>query len=915
VKPYFAYWGKARPEKDTEEVCHRLPFHSLDVAACALVLVKQPRFGLDKLAKEIDWSVDEVRRLFVFFAALHDVGKFANSFQKLVPELAPRMEGEQQLRPIEPLRHDTLGWLLWQSAGWHAWFRRELDQDAIDFAEIWMRVAAGHHGKPPRENFGARSKPKAERYFLHANVAAAEAFVHDAVELLLPSGLPEADNKVLSTLKRGTWQLAGLEVLADWLGSNAQFFPYRSEPLDLHTYWETIALPRACLAVQATGLEAHAARQWHGAEELLTFARLTPLQEYAATVELGSGPQIFLLEDVTGAGKTEAAFLLAHRMMAAGLAHGLYFALPTMATANQMYERTASIYRHLYADGEIPSLVLAHAARQMVEGFRSSIIASGESPTERPVPSELPTASAQLNAWLADSKKKALLADVGVGTIDQALLGILPVRHQSLRLLGLAGKVLIVDEVHAYDKYMAKLLEKLVEAQAMQSGCVVLLSATVPAQLRSRLMAAFARGREWRNDTIATDERYPLATQLTDKETRVEACETRKKLKRSVTIQPLHSEQDVAEKMLLIASNGHCACWIRNTVEDARRGYEYLREAVAERVGLFHSRFAIADRLMIEKNVLRDFGKNSEPSKRRGRLLVATQVVEQSLDLDFDELFIDLAPMDLVIQRAGRLRRHARTADGALQPDGADERGKPVLHILCPEWAEEPSTDWYSRLFPKGQYVYHNVGDLWRTARALHEAKQIITPGTPGQKGSVRWLIESVYGAGAVAIPATLEKQTLKAEGKAMADQSIAGFNAINFEQGYQEGLTGKWYEEDKLATRLGEEGRTIYLAREESGELRPLYEGNFAWEMSSVRIHARYIDGLATEWEARFGEAIKVLRQQVRLLEGEVLVLPLVPKKNGWVAIVESGGKTIQVEYGRELGFVIEFARRGNRK
>jgi CRISPR-associated endonuclease/helicase Cas3 len=907
VEPYFAYWGKARPEKGLGAPCHRLPFHALDVAACAQVLAEQSRFDVQELAGAMGWPEDAVRQLFVFFVALHDVGKFASAFQNLVPELAPRIPGEALSKLAERLRHDTLGWLLWQDAGRHEWFGRELDEDAADFADTWMRVVAGHHGKPPIENFGARLRPKAERYFLPANRTAAAAFARDAAEFLLPDGLPEADDNVSSALKRGTWQLAGLEVLADWLGSNAQFFPYQIEPLELRAYWETTALPRARQAVRAAGLETHAARRWSGAQELLEFARLTPLQQYAATVELGPGPQIFLLEDVTGAGKTEAAFLLAHRMMAAGLAHGLYFALPTMATANQIYERTAGIYQRLYADPASCSLVLAHAARRLVKGFRASVVAAGESPAERTAPGEPSAACAQLNAWLADSGKKALLADVGVGTIDQALLGVLPVRHQSLRLLGLAGKVLIVDEVHAYDEYMTKLLDKLVEVQAMQGGCVVLLSATVPAQLRSRLVAAFARGREWRGCSVAIDSRYPLATQLADGVVRSEACETRAELKRSVTIQPLHSEEDVAERMLRAAENGHCACWIRNTVEDARRGFESLRATSAVRVGLFHSRFAMADRLEIETGVLRTFGKASGPNERRGQLLVATQVVEQSLDLDFDELFIDLAPVDLVIQRAGRLRRHVRKADGTQALNGVDGRGEPVLHILCPAWSEEPGADWYGRMFPKAQFVYPNVGTLWLTERALLDAGRILTPGAPGQTGSVRMLIEAVYGDEAVDIPEALRRQTLKALGEAMANESIAGFNAISLEQGYQEGLTGKWYDESRLSTRLSEEGRPIYLAREKDGVLRPLYDGEFAWEMSAVRVRTQLIDGLAPEWEQRFGTAIEVLRKCVPLLEGEALVLPLVPEGDGWSGMAKSRGRPIWVRYGSERGLDVQ--------
>ncbi len=903
-EPYFAYWGKARPEAGEGALCHKLPFHALDVAACAQVLSEQSRFGMETLALSMGWQADKVRHLSVFFAALHDVGKFSNTFQALAPELAPAKTTAVRSLLAKPLRHDTMGWLLWQDSKRFTLLGRELDDDAAEIADVWMRVSTGHHGKPPREDFGAWTRPKAGTYFSSEDMVAAGAFVRDMAALLLPERLPDADERARSTLVRGSWLLAGLAVLADWLGSNAHFFPYRSEPLELRAYWETVALPRACNAVRAAGLETHETRSWSGAREFLEFAGLTPLQEYAATAKLGSGPQIFLLEDVTGAGKTEAALLLTHRMMAAGLAQGLYFALPTMATANQMYDRTACVYRKFYAEGEVPSLVLAHGARKMVDGFRNSVLAPCESPEERTARGELATGSAQLNAWLADSGKKALLADVGVGTIDQALLGVLPVRHQSLRLLGLAKKILIVDEVHAYDSYMTQLLENLVEAQAAQGGCVILLSATVPARLRRQLMSAFARGAGVEGVTVQHDDRYPLATHLVEGTIRTDACETRSELKRRVAVQPLHAEDAVVERMSRIAAEGRCACWIRNTVEDARRSYDCLRALVgAERVGLFHSRFAMADRMEIEGRVLRGFGKESGPGERRGRLLVATQVVEQSLDLDFDELFVDLAPMDLVIQRAGRLRRHTRTAEGKRTSGVMDERGDPVLHILCPPWSDEPDVDWYGRLFPKAKYVYPDVGALWRTERALLEAGCIVTPGAPGEVGSVRQLIETVYGDDAVTIPAGLQGQTQKAVGKAMADASLAGFNTIALKEGYCDGLTGKWYEESELSTRIGEESLSIYLARKTGGELRPLYEGEFAWERSAVRVPFRGVDGLAAEWQARFGTAIEILRKHVRLLEGEAFVLPLVPEKEEWVGMAACNGRTVCVRYGRERG------------
>lgn len=206
--------------------------------------------------------------------------------------------------------------------------------------------------------------------------------------------------------------------------------------------------------------------------------------------------------------KTEAALILAHRLMAAGQASGLYFALPTMATANQMYRRVGQVYRRLYAEHARPAIVLAHAARQLVEAFRLS-----QRPADAPYSPGEDTASLLCHSWLADSQKKSLLADVGVGSIDQALLAVLPARHQSLRQQGLADKILICDEIHAFDTYVLDHLKTLLEQHARLGGSAILLSATLPARLRAELTQAFARGRGM-TPALAADARYPLITHV-----------------------------------------------------------------------------------------------------------------------------------------------------------------------------------------------------------------------------------------------------------------------------------------------------------------------------------------------------------------------------------------------------------------
>lgn len=911
ARRYFSYWGKARPRQEGLAPYHLLAFHSLDVAACGQMLLKLPGFSLAPLADDIGWPLPLLERVCVAFLALHDLGKFARAFQNLAVDLS------QDLVPSDPRksytqRHDTLGWLLWSSHLADKFPGAHCTDSDEEFWEIWMRAAAGHHGKPPREcSAGGLLKLRVEDFFLPEDVVTAQEFAFDIAALLLPDQIPLTSGTLRKKLCKHSWRLAGLAVLADWLGSNSDHFHYQTKPQALQDYWTKVACPKAKDTLREAGLNAQEVSAWGGAKSLFSeFPELTPLQQYAAAVEIVSEPQMFLLEDVTGAGKTEAALILAHRLMAAGRATGLYFALPTMATANQMYGRVGKVYRRLYQAQASPSLILSHGARQLVDDFRHSVLQPGEQARDQDYRPDEPSSSAQCSFWLADNRKKALLADVGVGTVDQALLGVLPVRHQSLRLLGLSSKVLVVDEVHAYDAYMVTLLERLLEAHAQQGGSAVLLSATVPAAMRVKLIAAFQKGRGGSAQATPEDLRYPLATQAASMAgVRTEACGTRPQLMRRVQVTSIHHEQEIVALIEREADAGHSFCWIRNTVEDARRAYETLRPMLSkESLRLFHSRFAMGDRLDIEDEVIRSFGASSTAEARRGQVLIATQVVEQSLDLDFDGMASDLAPIDLLIQRAGRLQRHARNADGERTLNGVEGRGSPVLHLLCPSWTDEPTSDWYAGLFPKARYVYPDAGQLWLTQRVLAEASCIVSPGEPGERGGVRSLVEAVYGVDAFPVPNGLKRSTREKQGKDLADISFARFNSLQLSRGYCDDGNSMWYEEGRIPTRLGDESRTIYLAREEGGVLRPLLDAEaFAWEQSSVRVDARRLGELASEWDARFGDLIDALRRQVRLLEGDAFVLPLLREGDKWCGLCEKNGVVQKVTYDHRLGLEIE--------
>lgn len=906
IQPYFCYWGKAGGEEGQELACHLLPYHCLDVAAVGLTLLRmRPRLRAN-LVRTSGFDESELDRWLPFFLLLHDIGKFSTRFQDLQPDLARRLQHREAETRTSP-RHDALGWLLWRD-----WLneqfqllsitpkqerrsrRRSLEQQACD---VLMGVVTGHHGLPPRKPSGGLAD-----YFSEQDQQAALDFVRDAAELLLGNN---ADSPTLNMdrLVMSSWWFAGFAVLSDWLGSNPKYFAYRDTPTSLECYWRN-ALDQAENAVTDAGLEECKTSRERDYDALFDGAIKAPtaLQEQVQKLSLGSGPQLFILEDVTGAGKTEAAMMLAHRLMAHGAAGGIYFALPTMATANGMYERMQKVYRRLYADDAMPSLVLAHGARELSAQFRDSVLVATKAGTA--YRDGTVSASAYCNAWIADHAKLALIADIGVGTIDQALLSILPARHQSLRMLGLMDKVLIVDEVHACDAYMHGLLQALLRAHAVAGGSAILLSATLPKAQRQSLIDAFADGAR-KNVTPVREDSFPLLSHwhAANENADEYPVATRKSVRRWVNVRFIHDEEAVIQRLDEAVGQGRCACWIRNTVTDACAAYALLRRHFPDwKLDLFHARYAMQDRLDIEARVVQRFGSKGGQAQRRGQVLIATQVVEQSLDLDFDLIITDLAPIDLLIQRSGRLCRHARDKDGN-RIDGPDQRGEPLLCVYSPNPEANVPADWYASQFPKGQFVYPDHGKLWLTAKLLKEKGGFSMP------DDARDLIEGVYGEASMwDVAVGLSEKSLNAYAESRAKAGIADLNALNLPEGYAADTANRWWDDERTPTRLGDDTIPLWLARWVDGQLKPWrQEADHSWQRSAVQVRRT----LATEsvipeeiQETIVDRARKSLPAKGRW----GVLLPLIETEDGWKGTVKNvRGERIDLHYDIERGLMTD--------
>lgn len=887
----FRYWGKADPNYPGESQWHPLVYHCLDVAALGVAYLEQSSL-LKSCCELLKCSEQEFLSWSSFLLALHDLGKFSEAFQAQRPDLIIELQHrEPNPTKIYSERHDSLGFWLWDEYLVDEVLLKigiDISRSTQRSLKCWLLAVTGHHGMPPKP-YG-----HADSFFRREDKQAAADFVCTMAALLLTDEAKRIPTNLdaktfLQWTEMLSWWFAGITVLADWLGSNTEFFPYKKPSIHLEKYWE-YAQSQATVALTQSGVSPSAIANKRSFNDLFPkIQEASPLQQWAVSVNIPKAPQIYLLEDVTGAGKTEAAMMLAYRLMEQSLAEGFFIGLPTMATANAMYKRVAEVYQKLFAGNA--NLVLAHGHKKLVEEFAASILPVGK--PEEDAAQQDETASARCSAWLADHSKRALLASAGIGTIDQALLAVLHSKHQSLRLLGLFNKVLIVDEVHACDAYMLGVLEVLLEFHARTGGPVILLSATLPSRMKKSLLNAYAKGRNQVSAPTLCSDAYPLATRWHDGQSDLleEALTSRACVSRTVQVHYEADDEKVYAHIIAALQQGQCVGWIRNTVADAMAAFDRLSQTIPrKKIMLFHARFALKDRLDKEEQVLSFFGEDSKQQDRQGRLMIATQVAEQSLDVDFDVLISDLAPIDRVLQRAGRLQRHVRDAQGnRLIATGAmDERSPPCLWVYAPTWTERPKTDWYSAVFKKARFVYGHHGQLWLTAKVLQN-------GSFTMPADARRLIETVFSE-TETLPESLSKNAMKAEGQDMSEASLAQLNTLKIDGGYKRGEILDWWGESKTPSRLGEETTEVMLAKWVDGNLQQWVEG--VWTYSMVKVANR----LMAKVDAPSDEIQKMAYVQMqRSLPSQgkwCMLLPLTQRADGvweseaWTAGNEKSGK-----------------------
>jgi len=669
------FWGKLERGEDGRVVAwHPLEAHCADVAAVAECLLRHTLLGR-RIATLL--NTEALPDLWIArictLVAIHDAGKVNHGFQDRALRGGKRRTGH--VAPFVaalqagPHSSDILDALeLRLIADWFA-----------DCAEGYHCLLATfeHHGRP----FPPSTRFQADLWRADArrDPLAGLRHLQEATRRWFPAAYGTGQPPFPASTQF-QHALNGLVTLADWIGSDARLFPYAEDATDRMPF----ARLQAAQALRRVGLDVHAARERLGPERpgfgAVCECPPRPVQRACAHLPDHPAGSLVVLESETGSGKTEAALTRFLQLLHAGLVDGMYFALPTRASAVQIHGRVVRAVRRALGTDRSPPVVLA------VPGYLRVDEAEGQ-----PLPKfdvlwdDRDKDRWRYRGWAAENPKRYLAAAIAVGTIDQVLVSTLRVKHAHLRATALARQFLVVDEVHASDAYMTTLLERVLRFHIRAGGHALLMSATLGSVARTRL----TRSSSALPLQGAADTPFPLITQVDfgtgstetvrpepagpDKEVGVQAC-------------PIAGTPgEVAGQALRAAAQGARVLVIRNTVKDcvatqleleASAGpHSMVLLRVAGVAAPHHSRYSPGDRKLLDQAVERCLGKGSGTE---GVVIVATQTVEQSLDIDADLMLSDLCPADVLLQRIGRLHRHA----GRVRPD---RYARPRLVVLVPE--------------------------------------------------------------------------------------------------------------------------------------------------------------------------------------------------------------------------------------
>lgn len=665
------FWAKTTPFQSVTthgivsgSVCRYLMQHYLSEGSRSLA------------AKLLGMTETELLDFMAYLTSLHDIGKIEYHFQCKDPDMKGRLReagaGRNELGK-ENTRHEktgaTVSRRLWRAQGHKA-----------GSYNLFSEIIGAHHQK----NYGLGSDSK-DAFF-----AAFQTDLEKQMRQFFLNGSmnplpdkPRADRGVAESI------LLGMVILSDWIASGSMFA--HAEAWIEQEDSEDQIIQKTEEFLDKSGLKKEPV-QWEqeftGVWPWIPKDGMRLLQQGAEKLMTsGKRHRLILMEAPMGEGKTEAGMYCAVQMLRQWKKDGFYVALPTAATSNQMVSRMEDWFQTL---GIQKKVRLLHGMAWLVDDNISENIANSEDHDE-------------ISRWLAPLRR-GLLGQFSVGTIDQAMMAVTKAKYGVLRLLGLSNKVLVIDEIHSYDVYMGEFILRLLEWCRAMEIPVVMLSATLPPKLKAKLLAPYT------NKPLSRG--YPLITAVCEDGTVEELYieKTVKNMTVSVELLPiLNDPEQIARKAAELTADGGCVCVLMNTVRQAQKVYSALESCFDGERLLFHAQFPAERRKKIEEDCVAKFGKDKSNRPPKA-ILVATQVVEQSLDVDFDAMLTAVAPIDLVLQRMGRIFRHEDTIRPAhLQ--------SPSQFILIPDGND----------FGVDGYVYPDVL-LQQTIQVLKERETVKIP-------------------------------------------------------------------------------------------------------------------------------------------------------------------------------------------
>lgn len=778
-------WAKTRFDReDPDATPEWMPLwrHLDDSAAVAGKLWDEwlPDSVRRVISAAVDGDEARARRLVVWLAGVHDVGKATPAFAVQSPALADAMT--RAGLPVQgpyadrrELRHELAGvvcltrWLGQR----HGWSEAEARRLAV--------VVGGHHGVAPTLQ-QVRDAPHRSALLGSGRWTEVQDEHLDRQVRLLADGdltgpiVPSQPAQVLMT---------AVVILADWIASNADLFGYdlvgRTEQR-LAAAWEALELPAPWVSRPGSAdVDELVARRFGftGAArpvQAVTFATAASLDD----------PGLIVVEGPMGEGKTEAALLAAEVLAERTGAGGCFVALPTQATTDAMFGRVRAWMDTLPGTGPL-TVHLAHGKASLNDKYRGlmlegrvTAVAIDEDaencPGQRTEGSgfaPLLPVTAVVHEWL-QGRKKGVLASFVVGTVDQTLFSALKSRHLVLRHLALASKVVVIDEVHAYDVYMSSYLDRTLHWLGAYGVPVVLLSATLPARRREEMVAAYRSGRAALEGRTAAETEmpdqvdYPLITATSGTDLVVRSPTPASGRRSEVRVDRIDDDLESLARLLEESlADGGCALVVRNTVTRVQETGRFLAERFgADEVTVVHARFLAVDRAANDADLLRRFGR--QPDSRPSRhIVVGSQVVEQSLDVDFDLLVTDLAPVDLVLQRMGRLHRHDRGPD---RPAGVRT---PRCVLTGVDWTATPPRP------VRGSCLVYEEEALLRSLAVLRP--HLDGGGPVALPDHIATLVQAAYGDGVIG-PDDWQPALAEAHGKAVGRAAEARRRARTFQ-------------------------------------------------------------------------------------------------------------------------------------